>query len=168
MQDFMKDRYGADELTTALGMGGMLLALAGSLFQLDALMWVALAIVVVALARALSKNADARSHENHAFLSISEKVPGVRSLVHRLSASVGVAGGSTQSARTDTHDHARADAAKAERERAMRTAKKMWSQRKTSRFLKCPTCGQVLSVPKGKGKIRVTCPKCHTKMETTS
>ena len=43
-------------------------------------------------------------------------------------------------------------------ERAKRTAKKMWKGRKTTAYLKCPNCGQMLSVPKGKGKIRVTCP----------
>ena len=53
-------------------------------------------------------------------------------------------------------------------ERAKRTAKKMWKGRKTTAYLKCPNCGQMLSVPKGKGKIRVTCPKCHAKMETRS
>ena len=52
--------------------------------------------------------------------------------------------------------------------RAKRTAKKMWKGRKTTAYLKCPNCGQMLSVPKGKGKIRVTCPKCHAKMETRS
>jgi len=53
-------------------------------------------------------------------------------------------------------------------EHAKRTAKKMWKGRKTTAYLKCPNCGQMLSVPKGKGKIRVTCPKCHAKMETRS
>jgi len=31
---------------------------------------------------------------------------------------------------------------------------------KTYRFFKCPTCSQRLRVPKGKGKISITCPKC--------
>ena len=31
---------------------------------------------------------------------------------------------------------------------------------KTHRFLKCPSCGNTLRVPKGKGKIQITCPKC--------
>ncbi|MCF0121308.1 MAG: hypothetical protein HUJ65_06685 [Oscillospiraceae bacterium] len=28
------------------------------------------------------------------------------------------------------------------------------------RFFKCPGCGNTLRVPKGKGKIQITCPRC--------
>lgn len=30
------------------------------------------------------------------------------------------------------------------------------------RFFKCPNCRQKVRVPKGKGKIRIHCPKCNT------
>lgn len=33
-------------------------------------------------------------------------------------------------------------------------------QLKTHRFFKCPACGQCVRTPRGKGKIRITCPKC--------
>ncbi len=32
--------------------------------------------------------------------------------------------------------------------------------RKTHCYFKCPDCGQQMRVPKGKGKINITCPKC--------
>lgn len=38
-------------------------------------------------------------------------------------------------------------------------------QRKTHRFFKCPGCGRTLRVPKGKGKIRITCPDCGKSFE---
>lgn len=40
-------------------------------------------------------------------------------------------------------------------------ARKNWEGRKTARYFTCPGCGCILSVPKGKGKLRVTCPRCH-------
>lgn len=33
---------------------------------------------------------------------------------------------------------------------------------KTHRYFKCPNCKTNLRVPKGKGKIVITCPKCNT------
>ena len=32
--------------------------------------------------------------------------------------------------------------------------------RKTHKFFKCPSCGNTLRVPKNKGKLQITCPKC--------
>ena len=31
---------------------------------------------------------------------------------------------------------------------------------KTHRFIKCPSCSNTLRVPRGKGKLQITCPKC--------
>lgn len=33
--------------------------------------------------------------------------------------------------------------------------------RKTHRYFNCPNCGMTLRVPKGRGKINITCPKCR-------
>ena len=35
-----------------------------------------------------------------------------------------------------------------------------WNQRKIYRFFRCPMCKQKVRVPKGRGKICITCPKC--------
>lgn len=35
-----------------------------------------------------------------------------------------------------------------------------WKDRKTYKYYKCKSCGQTIRVPKGKGKIQITCPKC--------
>lgn len=36
-------------------------------------------------------------------------------------------------------------------------------QRKSYRFFKCPSCKQKVRVPRGKGKIEISCPKCKAK-----
>lgn len=33
-------------------------------------------------------------------------------------------------------------------------------QRKDYAFFRCPSCKEVVRVPRGKGKIRITCPRC--------
>lgn len=39
-----------------------------------------------------------------------------------------------------------------------------WTNRKTTVYFKCKNCGTHLSLPKGKGKLRVVCPKCKTEI----
>lgn len=46
--------------------------------------------------------------------------------------------------------------------------KKLWKlrydERKTSRIYICKSCGRFIRVPKGKGKIEITCPTCGHKI----
>ena len=38
--------------------------------------------------------------------------------------------------------------------------KARWQDRKAHRYFRCPQCKATVRVPRGKGKIRITCPKC--------
>ena len=41
--------------------------------------------------------------------------------------------------------------------------KTAFRQRKDYKYFKCPSCGLHLRAPRGRGKIEVTCQKCHTR-----
>ncbi|RKJ41166.1 hypothetical protein D7X94_05030 [Acutalibacter sp. 1XD8-33] len=47
-----------------------------------------------------------------------------------------------------------------------RTEKLKFSQRKTYKYFKCPSCRQQLRAPRGRGNIEVTCQKCHAVFRT--
>lgn len=38
--------------------------------------------------------------------------------------------------------------------------KRQIKDRKTHKYVSCPQCGKNMRVPRGKGKIRITCPNC--------
>lgn len=52
--------------------------------------------------------------------------------------------------------------------RLLKNPKGTIDERRSYRHLTCPSCGQQMRVPRGKGKMRVTCPKCHQKFDARS
>lgn len=42
-----------------------------------------------------------------------------------------------------------------------------WDNRKTKAYVRCPHCHSEFALPKGKGHVRATCPKCGEKSEHT-
>lgn len=47
--------------------------------------------------------------------------------------------------------------------RWLSSKKLRFSQRNTHCFYKCPSCKKTIRVPKGKGKIEITCPACRNR-----
>ena len=52
--------------------------------------------------------------------------------------------------------------------RKLRQLRMRRQQRNIYSFFKCPACGTVLRVPKGKGRVRVTCKACGHKFERST
>ena len=105
MNEFMKDRYGVDELATLMGGAGVLLALIGTIADLDPLTWLALAIILLALARAFSKNVEARRRENESFRAFAAKVPGLRAIVERMGGASPAGAGASTGAKAAAGSH---------------------------------------------------------------
>lgn len=49
--------------------------------------------------------------------------------------------------------------------RWFRGCRERWSQRKDYKFFRCPSCHALLRVPRGKGKLLLTCRKCGNRFE---
>ena len=63
MNDFMKGRNGADELTIVMGFAGIVIAMIGSIARIQWLSWIAIAVIVLGVLRGLSKNTDAAARK---------------------------------------------------------------------------------------------------------
>lgn len=121
---FLSGRYGPDELSRFLSLGGIAAILLSLLTRgvpgLSGLLsLLAVGMIVWCYYRILSKNMSARRAENSAYLARRQKVIDWYCL------------------RRDC-----------------------FRQRKDYAFFRCPGCGQTMRVPKGKGKLRITCRHC--------
>ena len=85
LQKFMAGRNGADELSMALMITGVVLSLLSSIFRLGILYWLSLAVYIYALFRMLSRNTVKRAAENNAFLRLWQgKSASVRQAFNRV------------------------------------------------------------------------------------
>lgn len=144
-QDFMYGRYGNDQLNQFLSIIALILIVLNLFIKIPLLFLAAVILLVWMYIRMFSRNTSRRYAENERFLNFTSRF--------------GRSGGSGrrrygQSSYNQSNPYDRQQAAdfrKARRE-----------QKKIYRFFLCPHCSQKVRVPKGKGKIEITCPKCRT------
>lgn len=128
----MAGRHGGDQLSVALVVLYCVLMLLADLLLLPALFYLALAALFWGLFRMLSRNNERRWRENQWFLGWWLPLWG----------------------------HIRGFFHRIAVRR--RNAALRFRDRKVWRYYRCPKCGSTLRVPKGKGKIAITCPVCGT------
>ena len=120
MQSFMYGRYGYDELSRAVSIAAVILAVLALVPDLGFLSVLALIAWTWILVRSFSKNLSKRQRERIAYLQFTGKI-------------------------TNWFD----------------VKKRAWADRKTHCYFTCPNCKRTMRVPKGKGKIKITCPRCR-------
>ncbi len=132
MAKFFSGRTGVDALGRAVTWLALILMLLTMITHSNICYLLAMACLLYSFWRMLSKNYQKRYYENAKFL---EKTAGIRRKLSVLSAKLKA-----------FYSKAKAD----------------YDQRKVYAIFKCPSCKQKLRAPKGRGKIQVTCSKCHT------
>lgn len=124
LQNFMRGRYGVDQLSFAILILYLVVTILGTFFRIPFVNTIALLLIVWCWFRILSRNTYKRAQENTKFMG---KVYPIQN--------------------------------------KYRTKKKEFQDRKTHKYFTCPTCKQRLRVPRGRGEITITCPKCKTKFD---
>ncbi len=131
-RQFNSGRNGADELSVTLIVAGILLILAYPVFTLPYLKIIfgvaGVALIVLAVLRALSTNVGKRRAENDRFTHLFR--------------------------RTGSEERRR------EREEKKARKAKRKENEKIYAYFFCPKCRKELRVPRGRGKIKITCPNC--------
>ena len=124
---FMSGRYGADQLSSFMVTGELVIMVINLFLGWGILSILVLALLVLCYFRMFSRNYQKRYEENLRYTQATAK--------YRYWLS---------------------------------KQKDLWKQRKVYHIYRCPSCKQKVRVPRGKGKIIVTCPKCHTEFQKRS
>ncbi len=143
-------RNGSDQLSVFLVAVALVLVIIYPFFSIKAvrlaLCAIALLLCAISVFRMFSSNIAKRRAENDKFLSIFKRNGRGSSFED-----VDYKDANTMSSR---------EKKKAEREKKKNGKKARKEDLKTHAYFKCPKCSTSLRVPRGKGKIKITCPKC--------
>ena len=150
---FQQMRRGMDELSRTMLITALVLSIVGMVVS-GTVGWLRIVLsllsgapLVLIVLRMFSKDFNKRNQENMRYMTIENSV---KDWFRRTFGKKGR--GSSYSA-----------------PRAKRAGKNpTWAELKQYKYLICPQCAQRLRVPRGKGRIRVTCTNCGNVFETRS
>ncbi|MBP5154356.1 MAG: hypothetical protein ILP12_05055 [Lachnospiraceae bacterium] len=152
---FMSGRYGNDNLNNFLMIVAFVLILVNMFVRQKhptaglILSGLIVLLLVLTYLRMFSRKIDRRTRENQKYLEIRNKV---------------FSPWNSKGSRTQAQKAADRAAAKAER--AQRAARPRSDAE--HRIFRCPACDQRVRVPRGRGKILITCPRCGKEFEKRS
>ncbi|HRX57516.1 MAG TPA: zinc ribbon domain-containing protein [Eubacteriales bacterium] len=151
---FQRQQRYLDELNRAMLITALILTIIGMFFfqygtwPRYVITGLATVLLVLLMLRLFSKDQSRRYRENVKFLAVTTDVKNWFRSTFK--------GGARTPKQPKTH-------------RARKARKNpTWSEIKQYKYLICPQCTQRLRVPRGKGRIRVTCTRCGNVFETKS
>ena len=155
---FQRQQRYLDELNRTMLISALVLTIIG-MFFFEFGTWpryvfsaVSAVLLILLVLRMTSRNQTKRNQENMRFLTI---VTVIQEWFQRTFRKGSTAGGSYQAPR-------------AKKPGRKPGKKPSWSEMRQYKYLLCPQCTQRLRVPRGKGRIRVTCTNCGNVFEAKS
>jgi len=150
LMQFMRGRYGFDQFGVFLMIFSFIIEIIGNIIRIRYVYWAGLALFFYAVFRIFSRNIYKRQNENMRYMRFRSRFGRKRYYGDRQ-------GGYQGSAQWDQQS---------------RQAWKQQGRRRKDKtvycYYNCPSCMQQVRVPAGKGKVRITCPKCGSTFETMS
>ena len=148
---FMVGRYGSDQLSRFLLAVSVIMLILNMIFgsKTPVFYFLVWAVIVYSYYRMFSKNIEKRYNENTRYLQLKEKVLGF--FGGRKSS-----GGYYGSNASEKRDSWQNSGGSRPNNPTMRSDKE-------HRIFRCPGCDQRVRVPRGRGKIEITCPRCSQK-----
>ena len=133
-RNFMRGRYGVDQLSNGLVFLFFILILIGILTRNTIFTWIALIPMILSYYRTFSKNFSKRYNENRIYTNLMSPIYDLLDKIKGF----------------------------------FNRKIKRFKTRKEYKYFKCPNCKQELRVPRGRGEITVTCPKCKQSFDRKS
>ena len=147
-RQFMVGRYGSDQLSRFTMLLAFAMLILNMIFRTKTSLfyWLVWVFLLLTYFRMFSRNIQKRYDENTRFLQLKEKV---RGWFGGRRGGAGAGGRDSYQNYSQAYENARSEAPK----NAMRSDRE-------HRIFRCPNCDQRVRVPRGRGKIEITCPRC--------
>lgn len=148
---FMVGRYGSDQLSRFTMILAVIMLVLNMIFRTktSVFYWLVWVFLLISYFRMFSKNTQKRYDENTRYLQLKEKILGKLR---------GTRGGSGAKSVRDSYRYY-----ENAYNNASRSNSSTMRSDKEHRIFRCPNCDQRVRVPRGRGKIEITCPRCSHK-----